>query len=226
MKFGKQLIKASFRHSTFSLALIGGAVFLSQPLISQQNIASAESLSVIPVKATIQDFTPKAGFADLIERISPAVVHVAISGVPKNAVPQGFNFPPGSPFEEFFKQMPREQEAPKKQRKRRLGIGSGFVISADGYVITNNHVVDSGEEITVTLADGVEYDAKLIGTDKETDLAVLKIEADKDLPYVSWGNDKQSRVGDWVVAIGCRYWRRLRQKSCRIDRQGALVSNF
>jgi len=164
-------------------------------------VASAESLSITPVKATIRDFAPKAGFADLIERISPAVVHVAISGVPKNAVPQGFNFPPGSPFEKFFQQIPREQ-TPKKQRKRRLGIGSGFVISADGYVITNNHVVDSGEEITVTLADGVEYDAKLIGTDKETDLAVLKIEAEEDLPYVSWGNDKQSRVGDWVVAIG------------------------
>jgi serine protease Do len=200
--------------SVFSLALFSAMLVtkpslavtesnsLSQNIESTQNVQTLSTgLPIIPVKATIQDFAPKAGFADLIEQISPAVVHVAISGTPKNTLPEGFNFPPGSPFEEFFKQMPRQQEQ-KKQRKRRLGIGSGFVISADGYVVTNNHVVDGGDDITVTLADGEEYDAKLVGTDEETDLAVLKIDANKTLPFVKWGDDKQSRVGDWVIAIG------------------------
>ena len=161
---------------------------------------SQSSQSVQQAKATIQDFAPKAGFADLIEKISPAVVHVAISGVPKSTVPPGFNFPPGSPFEEFFKRRPQDQ-APQ-QRKRRLGIGSGFIISSDGYVVTNNHVIENGEEIKVTLANKQEYDAKLIGKDKETDLAVLKIDVEQPLPFVPWGNDDQSRVGDWVIAIG------------------------
>ncbi len=162
---------------------------------------SQSSQKILEAKTTIQDFAPKVGFADLIERISPAVVHVAIRGVPKSTVPPGFNFPPGSPFEEFFKRRPQEQ-APQQQRKRRLGIGSGFIISADGYVVTNNHVIENGEEITVTLANKQEYDAKLVGTDKETDLAVLKIEVEQPLPFVPWGNDDNSRVGDWVIAIG------------------------
>jgi len=94
MKFSRRTISTIFSKSTFTLALIGGVVFLSQPFVSQQNLASAKSLSITPVKATIQDFAPKAGFADLIERISPAVVHVAISGVPKSRGAQNFNFPP------------------------------------------------------------------------------------------------------------------------------------
>lgn len=176
-------------------SIVASLVFTSFPALSQS------SEKVQQAKATIQGFAPKAGFADLIEEISPAVVHVAINGVPKSTVPPGFNFPPGSPFGEFFKRIPREQ-APQQQRKRRLGIGSGFIISADGYVVTNNHVVDGGEEIKVTLANKKEYDAKLVGSDKETDLAVLKIDAEKPLPFVPWGDDDQSRVGDWVIAIG------------------------
>ena len=177
-----------------------GAVVASM-LTHSSLVLSQSANSTQQAKATIHDFAPKSGFADLIERISPAVVHVAISGIPKNTVPQGFNFPPGSPFEEFFKQLPK-QKAPQQQRKRRLGIGSGFVISPDGYVVTNNHVIANGEDIAVTLANNKEYVAKLVGADKETDLAVLKIEADEPLPFVPWGNDDQSRVGDWVIAIG------------------------
>ena len=169
-------------------------------LISATSYGQQQPENLVQAKATIQDFAPKAGFADLIEKISPAVVHVAISGVPKSTVPPGFNFPPGSPFEEFFKRQ--QPQAPQQQRKRRLGIGSGFIISADGYVVTNNHVIENGEEIKVTLANKKEYDAKLIGKDKETDLAVLKIEVDETLPFVPWGNDDKSRVGDWVIAIG------------------------
>ncbi len=196
MKF----LSKQIRFPIFKPALIGATVMsfslLASPVLSQNSEASLQQ-----AKATIQDFAPKSGFADLIEKISPAVVHVAISGTPKNTLPEGFNFPPGSPFEEFFKQIPRQQ-TPKKQRKRRLGIGSGFLISADGYVVTNNHVIDNGEDITVTLANNKEFEAKLVGADKETDLAILKIESPEALPFVPWGDDKQSRVGDWVIAIG------------------------
>ena len=181
--------------------LIAGAAIATYAITFSPKDIQADSSNLQQAKATIADFAPKSGFADLIEKISPAVVHVAISGVPRSSTRQDFNFPPGSPFEDFFRQLPR-QENPEQQRKRPLGIGSGFLVSADGYVVTNNHVIDNGEEITVTLANNQEYDATLVGTDQETDLAVLKIEAEEPLPFVKWGDDKQSRVGDWVIAIG------------------------
>ena len=154
-------------------------------------------------KKTIEDYAPRTGFADLIEQVSPAVVHVGISGTVNHSsrAPQ-FNFPPGSPFEDFFEQFREHQQTPKRNRKRPLGIGSGFIISADGYVVTNHHVIKDADEITVTLADGQEFEAELKGSDRKTDLALLKINSKKELAYVSWGDDSDSRVGDWVLAIG------------------------
>jgi len=147
-------------------------------------------------------WTPANGFADLIEQVNPAVVHVAISGTVKASqqAPQ-FDFPPGSPFEEFFKQFRTPQQT-QPQKKRPLGIGSGFIISADGYVVTNHHVVKNADEIIVTLTNGEEYEAELKGSDNKTDLALLKLKNAKELPFVKWGDDSQSRVGDWVLAIG------------------------
>ena len=149
-------------------------------------------------------WSPATGFADLIEQVSPAVVHVAISGTVKSRrnLP-GFNFPPGSPFEDFFKEF-RERQQPQEgeEKKRPLGIGSGFIISADGYVVTNHHVIKDADEIIVTLTDGDEFQAELVGSDNKTDLALLKLENAKQLPYVEFGDDDESRVGDWVVAIG------------------------
>ena len=188
-----------FTTSLFAIAIAGVSFgyFANQP----SNAQSAAAVSIAN-KKTINDYAPRTGFADLIEGVSPAVVHVSIIGTPKaNPFQQEFNFPPGSPFEDFFKRY-RQPETEQKQKKRPLGIGSGFLISADGYMITNNHVIDGGEEIKITLANGDEYDGKLIGSDKKTDLAVVKIESDKDFPFVEWGNDKQSRIGDWVLAIG------------------------
>ncbi|MBT5032690.1 MAG: DegQ family serine endoprotease [Proteobacteria bacterium] len=149
---------------------------------------------------------PAAGFADLIEQVSPAVVHVAVSGKVSSSrqnTPE-FNFPPGSPFEDFFEQFrnQRPQQDEEDETLRPLGIGSGFIISADGYIVTNNHVVENADEITVTMTDGEEYGAELQGTDSKTDLALLKINARKSLPFVSWGDVDRSRVGDWVIAIG------------------------
>ena len=81
-------------------------------------------------------------------------------------------------------------------------MGSGFIIDKSGYIVTNNHVVDDGKKITVKLPDGREFDAKLIGTDAATDIALLKINSDKPLPTVEFGDDRQLRVGDWVIAVG------------------------
>ncbi|NND81618.1 MAG: DegQ family serine endoprotease [Gammaproteobacteria bacterium] len=149
-----------------------------------------------------QPWSPAAGFADLIEKVSPAVVHVSISGTPRGhgSFPQ-FDFPPGSPFEDFFEQF-RDRQPRQQERSRPLGIGSGFIISEDGLVVTNHHVVKDADEIVVTLTDGDEYTAELIGSDDKTDLALLKLDDAKDMPYVAWGDADKSRVGDWVVAIG------------------------
>ena len=181
------------------VAAVSFGYFANKPG-NAQSVVSATGNDV--TKKTINDYAPRTGFADLIENVSSSVVHVSIIGTPKvNRPQQEFNFPPGSPFEEFFKRY-RQPESDQKQRKRPLGIGSGFLISSDGYVITNNHVIDGGDEIKITLANGDEYDGKLVGSDKKTDLAVVKIESSEAFPFVKWGNDEQSRIGDWVLAIG------------------------
>ena len=192
-----------------------GAVFsaISLAVVSFQVSANSDlDLSKKPnVGAnSSQDWSPSAGFADLIERVSPAVVHVGTSGFVtrqrRNGLRQ-FRFPPGFGFEDMFPEFtpPQDNTEPGTEgskEKRPLGIGSGFIISSDGYVVTNHHVIDNADEIIVTLTDGVEYVAEVKGSDPKTDVALLKLEGAKDLPYVSWGNDEKSRVGDWVLAIG------------------------
>ena len=111
-------------------------------------------------------------------------------------------FPPGSPFEDFFN-FPFEERNPP-ERKIQSG-GSGFIISSDGYVLTNHHVIEDASEITISLNDRREFRAKLIGSDKKADVAVLKINSEKDLPFLTLGNSDEVKVGDWVVAIGSPY---------------------
>lgn len=154
-------------------------------------------------------------FADLSEKLLPAVVNVYTTQnirVDRNRSRRGGNsFPPGSPFEEFFKRFQdpdQESESnsnsgnsrPRVQQRRSLG--SGFIIDASGIIITNNHVIDDADEISIRLHDGTELVAELIGKDDKVDLAVLKVETDEDLPFVSFGDDSTARVGDWVLAIG------------------------
>jgi serine protease Do len=111
--------------------------------------------------------------------------------------------PPGSPFEEFFKQFQEQQRGGRQQQpERHSAQGSGFIIDASGYVVTNNHVIDGADEIAVTTQDGTRLDAKLVGRDPKTDLALLKVEAGKPLPYLEFGDSDIARVGDWVIAIG------------------------
>jgi serine protease Do len=135
-------------------------------------------------------------FTDLVEKQGAAVVNISTTQIIQT--PQGIpNIPEDDPFYEFFRrfapQMPREQES--------QSLGSGFIISADGYIMTNAHVVDHADKITVRLTDKREYRAKVIGADKRTDVALLKIEA-TSLPKINVGDPNRLKVGEWVVAIG------------------------
>jgi serine protease Do len=141
-----------------------------------------------------------SSFAELAGNMSPTVVNVKVTKVVENASFNRHQFrqgPFGDFFEDFFRQMPR---MPKGHRSQ--GAGSGVIISEDGYILSNNHVVENGKEITVTLSDKTEYKAEVVGRDPKTDLAVLKIEAEDPLPAAGLGDSEALRVGDWVVAIG------------------------
>jgi serine protease Do len=157
--------------------------------------------AVVPAVAQT---VPVDGFGDLVDRVGPAVVNIATTReqAPREDVPLP-QFPPGSPFEEFFRDF-FERDQPQQPRRPRRGasLGSGFVISPEGYVVTNNHVIAEADEITVQFADGSDYEAELIGRDPQTDLALLKIERDEPFPFVEWADSDEVRVGEWMVAIG------------------------
>jgi serine protease Do len=139
-------------------------------------------------------------FADLVERVSPAVVTVTVeqeinaaAGMNPQDLPE--------PFRDFFNQN-GQQGKPFNIPRKAVAMGSGFIIDKSGYIVTNNHVVESAKSIKVKLTDGREYDARLIGADPATDIALLKVKAEKSLPSVEFGDDHQIRVGDWVIAVG------------------------
>ncbi|HZH53293.1 MAG TPA: Do family serine endopeptidase [Microvirga sp.] len=182
--------------------IAGGAV---ETGLIAPNAAHAE------LRSASQPIQNVPSFADVIERVKPAVVSVKVkvqNVADRDDDGPQFSFPDlpdGHPMERFFRQFrdrdPGER-GPRQERPRRFGqsMGSGFFISADGYLVTNNHVVDKASEVTVTMDDGKEFDAKVIGTDPKTDLALLKVEG-SDFPYVRLASQK-ARIGDWVVAIG------------------------
>ena len=138
-------------------------------------------------------------FADQVDRLSPAVVNISTTTIvnegPAMDMPQ---FPPGSPFEDFFKNF-----GDNDRKRRASSLGSGFIIDDAGIVVTNFHVIENAEEITVTLSDETSFTAKVLGQDQKTDIAVLKIDpGDTTLTAVPFGDSDSLRVGDWVLAIG------------------------
>ena len=137
----------------------------------------------------------------LTERLKPAVVNISVTQVVKAEVPQEFNAPPGNedPFKEFWKRFFGSQEPKEFKRK---GLGSGFVINKDGYIVTNNHVVQKAKDITVILFNKEQYPAKVVGTDPKTDIALIKIEAKEDLAVIPLGDSDKLRQGESVIAIG------------------------
>lgn len=169
-------------------------------------VASASLMAWIPVS----EATPLPGsFNELVQKVSPAVVTITTEKMVDANADDGpdlpFDVPPGSPLDKFFRQF-RDQGNPgggaNAPKQKETALGSGFIIEADGYVVTNNHVVDGGQSVKVALADGDSYDAKVIGTDPKTDLALLKIDTGKTLPTVEWGDSDTAKVGDWVLAVG------------------------
>ena len=136
-------------------------------------------------------------FADLAERLMPSVVNISTTQtVTTNSNSFPFQFPPGSPFEDMFKDFGTPQE------RQAYALGSGFIIDEKGIVITNNHVIQNAEDILVRVNGDKEYKAKIIGKDPLSDIAVLQIEADEKFIPVKFGDSDKSRIGDWVIAIG------------------------
>ncbi len=143
---------------------------------------------------------PAGGYADLVDTVSPSVVFIEVTAKARNAKFDG-TLPEGMPEElrrHFEDRMPGGGGAQMPQQ----GLGSGFIISEDGQIVTNHHVVDGAETVVVKLPDGRSFDAKVVGSDPMTDIALIKIEADVDLPAVAFGKSDALRVGDEVVAVG------------------------
>ncbi|HWL31458.1 MAG TPA: Do family serine endopeptidase [Xanthobacteraceae bacterium] len=182
-----------------SAAAIGAAVLLAGPGYRPVTLEGTAAHAV--------EVQPQAGFADLIEKVKPAVISVRVKiEQDDKTVGSGMEqFGDNDALRRFFREfgmpgMPGLRQMPHG-RQMITGLGSGFFISADGYAVTNFHVVDHAKTVEIKTDDGKSYTAKVVGTDQKTDLALIKVDAGKDFPFVSFA-DKPPRVGDWVVAVG------------------------
>jgi serine protease Do len=168
--------------------------FLSSPTI--RDVPAASALSPGETGRT------PLSFADLAEKVKPAVVNISTTKTVRSG---GYRSPFGrSPFDRYFGDDFFERffgDMPRREFKQQ-SLGSGFILSTDGYIFTNNHVVEQADKIIVKLSDGREYDAKIVGRDAKTDIALIKIKATENLPVVQIGDSDKVRVGEWVVAIG------------------------
>jgi len=196
-----------FRSTVARAALLGASFALVSPALPL-------------VQPTLARSAPDS-FADMAAKLLPAVVNVSSSQTitAKNGGP-GVGpeipmFPPGSPFEQFFKDfLNRNRQGPggngggngggdnQPAPRRAQSLGSGFIVDPSGYVVTNNHVIEGADEVSVTLQDNITLKAEIVGRDESGDIALLKVKTDKPLPTVEFGDSSQSRVGDWVLAIG------------------------
>jgi serine protease Do len=189
-----------------SAAVLGAGV-----LFSGIEIGTKPQASFLATPAYAQTAQRPAGFADIVEKVKPSVISVRVKmdrGPRTTSFDGGDSpFPPGSPMERFFRRfgMPdgQDMDRPRGPRGRNytMGQGSGFFISADGYAVTNNHVVDKAESVEVTTDDGKTHTAKVIGTDPKTDIALIKVEGGSNFPFVPLA-EKSPRIGDWVLAVG------------------------
>jgi len=207
-KIGPGSIKTmSNRAKGATLAALAGAALATGALAVHPSFAQlapdAQSVETPMGRAPLS-------FADIVDRVKPSVVSISVvaggnsgkvASKGKNGMPEGFpDIPEDSPFYEFFKNLPKEFRNPQQQRPTQAQ-GSGFLISEDGYVVTNNHVIENATKIQVSFDDQEKMDAELVGTDPRTDIALLKIKSDKKFHYVSFAG-KPARVGDWALAVG------------------------
>ena len=197
-----------------SVAAIGAAVLLAGPGGYRPSGFDFGTPTASAAETTMQH---PAGFADIVAKVKPAVISVRVkldasaepammqqNGDEEEAIPAQ----PGSPFDKFFQQFGQQfgrhgggRNGMPQHHETIMGEGSGFFITADGYAVTNNHVVDHAKSVQVTTDDGSAYTAKVIGTDPKTDLALIKVDGKKDFPFVKFA-DRAPQVGDWVVAVG------------------------
>lgn len=190
------------------LALLASAAGLAIAVVATGTFGTPNFPGTIAT-AHADTMQRSTGFADIVEKVKPAVISVRVK-IDATAKTTGMNdndeanpAQPGAPLEKFFEQF-GGRGMPKgfPQGKRAVtGEGSGFFVSADGYAVTNNHVVDNAKTVQVTMDDGSTYDAKVVGSDAKTDLALIKVDASKSFPFVKFA-DRDPRVGDWVVAVG------------------------
>jgi serine protease Do len=189
------------------VAGFGVAVYGLSP--SNEPVSLFTSAAHAQVANAVKDVARPVGFADIVERVKPSVISVKVNINEKASKDDGDEdspFPPGSPMERFFRHFGGPDGLPPGLRGGRgshviMGQGSGFFISADGYAVTNNHVVDDASKVEVTTDDGKTYSAKVIGTDARTDLALIKVEGGSNFPFAKLSEGKP-RIGDWVLAVG------------------------
>jgi serine protease Do len=143
-----------------------------------------------------------ASFADLADKVSPSVVNITTSTTVAARSGDRPSVPPGSPFEDFFREFMDRQNRGERAPRRGSALGSGFVISEDGFIVTNNHVIEGADDIEIEFFSGTRLKARVIGTDPKTDIALLKVDSPSPLPFVTFGNSDLIRVGDWVMAMG------------------------
>lgn len=188
-----------------TLTKIGSSKTLVRLALSAALVAGLATVPTVsmPAFAGAPTAAGPASVADLAEGLLDAVVNISTSQtapVEKQIpIPRA---PEGSPFQDFFDEFFKNQGKNGGAPRKIQSLGSGFVIGADGYIVTNNHVIDGADEITANFSDGTKLKAKLIGTDKKTDIALLKVEPTKPLKAVKFGDSDKARVGDWVMAIG------------------------
>jgi serine protease Do len=191
-----------------ALLLAGGAALalVLAPLGSGSTQAAEKNIT-----RQVQEETSIAlpSLAPLVDRVLPAVVNISVeltnqaSAQSDQSADEGNdqNAEPSTPFDQFLRRFFQNNGMPQVHHQV-MALGSGFIIDPSGYVVTNNHVVGHAQKVTVILQDNSRHPAKIIGRDEKTDLALLKIDSKKKLPFVSWGDSDQAKVGDWVVAVG------------------------
>jgi len=190
----------------FLMAVLAGFFIVSVVEVMQSSFTPSgpgPNVQVVSAVSPGEGGQAPFSFADLAERLKPCVVNISTT----RTVRSGFRSPSGqqTPFDryfggdEFFERF--FGDIPQREHRSR-SLGSGFIISSDGYIFTNNHVIEQADKILVKLSDGKEYDARVIGRDANTDIALIKIKPENSLPVVEIGDSEKLRVGDWVVAIG------------------------